>query len=150
MNGFSQGSLTFCSQNYGAKKFDRIKKVVVISQISIIVIGGILSFLFLLFGKQLLGLYTTSDEVIQAGMVRCWIIFYNIFFMRNDGWHGKFHKRNRTFVNARHFIINRCVSFQNNMAFYSFSYSAISSACDYFYFISYKLDFDICGKSYFL
>ncbi len=79
MNGFSQGSLTFCSQNYGAKKFDRIKKVVVISQISIIVIGGILSFLFLLFGKQLLGLYTTSDEVIQAGMVRCWIIFTTYF-----------------------------------------------------------------------
>lgn len=79
MNGFSQGSLTFCSQNYGAKKFDRIKKVVVISQISIIVIGGILSFLFLLFGKQLLGLYTTSDEVMQAGMVRCWIIFTTYF-----------------------------------------------------------------------
>ena len=36
MNGFSQGSLTFCSQNLGAKKIERIKKVVIISQFSIL------------------------------------------------------------------------------------------------------------------
>ena len=31
MNGFSQGSLTFVSQNLGAQKYDRIKKSVGIS-----------------------------------------------------------------------------------------------------------------------
>lgn len=75
MNGFSQGALTFCSQNMGAKKTDRIKKVVVISQLSIFVIGAILGALFLLFGTSLLGIYTKSDEVIKCGMTRLWIIF---------------------------------------------------------------------------
>ena len=75
MNGFSQGSLTFCSQNFGAKKFNRIKKIVKISQISVIVIGAVLGFLFLMFGNQLLSLYTTSQKVIEAGMIRCWVIF---------------------------------------------------------------------------
>jgi len=75
MNGFSQGSLTFCSQNLGAGKVDRIRKVVWISQASILVIGAVLSAIFLFFGPQLLGIYSTSEEVIKAGMSRLWIIF---------------------------------------------------------------------------
>lgn len=75
MNGFSQGSLTFCSQNLGAGKVDRIRKVVWISQVSIIVIGALLSGIFLLFGPVFLGIFTKSDEVVQAGMKRLWIIF---------------------------------------------------------------------------
>jgi putative MATE family efflux protein len=75
MNGFSQGSLTFCSQNLGAGKTDRIRKVVWISQASIVVIGAILSGIFLLLGPQLLGIFTKSDDVVQAGMKRLWIIF---------------------------------------------------------------------------
>jgi len=75
MNGFSQGALTFCSQNMGARKIDRIKKIVWISQLSIFVLGSVMSALFLLFGNQLLGMYTKNPEVIKAGMSRCWVIF---------------------------------------------------------------------------
>lgn len=75
MNGFSQGALTFCSQNMGARKIDRIKKIVWISQLSIIVLGASMSGLFLLFGHQLLGIYTKSPEVIEAGLLRCKVIF---------------------------------------------------------------------------
>lgn len=75
MNGFSQGSLTFCSQNMGARKTDRIRKVVWISQLCIVVIGAVLSSIFLFFGRQLLGIYSTSSHVIDAGMVRLWVIF---------------------------------------------------------------------------
>ena len=39
MNGFSQGALTFCSQNMGAGKPERIKKLVWISQLSIVLIS---------------------------------------------------------------------------------------------------------------
>lgn len=74
MNGFSQGSLTFCSQNMGAGKTDRIRRVVWISQASIIVIGAVLSALFLFFGPNLIGIFSKSDEVVQAGMIRLWII----------------------------------------------------------------------------
>lgn len=75
MNGFSQGSLTFCSQNMGARKTERIRRVVWISQASIIVIGAALGALFLLFGPNLLGIFTKNEEVVQAGMKRLWIIF---------------------------------------------------------------------------
>lgn len=75
MNGLSQGTLTFCSQNMGAGKKDRIKKVVFTSQISVFTVGLILGGLFLLFGRSLIGIYTTNPDVIEVGMQRCWIIF---------------------------------------------------------------------------
>ena len=75
MNGFSQGALTFCSQNLGARKIDRIRKSVWVSQFSIIVIGAVLSAIFLLFRRQLIGIYTWSPEVVDAAMIRCWVIF---------------------------------------------------------------------------
>lgn len=75
MNGFAQGTLTFCSQNMGAKKPERIKRVVWISQGCIIIIGTLLSTLFLLFRFQLLGIFSKDEEVIAAGIRRFWIIF---------------------------------------------------------------------------
>lgn len=79
MNGFSQGALTFCSQNMGAGKTDRIRRVVWISQFSIIVIGAVLSAVFLFFGRVLLGIFSKSEEVINAGMIRMWIILTTYF-----------------------------------------------------------------------
>lgn len=75
MNGFSQGALTFCSQNLGAGKIDRIRKTVWISQLSIIVIGAALSAVFLGFGRALLGIYTKNPLVVEAGMHRMRVIF---------------------------------------------------------------------------
>ena len=75
MNGFSQGSLTFCSQNMGAGRTDRIKRIVWLSQGCIIVIGAVLGAIFLYFGDELLGIFSPNPEVIKAGMGRLWIIF---------------------------------------------------------------------------
>ena len=74
MNGFSQGSLTFCSQNMGAGKIGRIKKVVYVSQACIFIIGAILGGIFLLLRKQLNGFFSNSPEVIEAGVKRFWVI----------------------------------------------------------------------------
>lgn len=74
MNGFSQGTLTFCSQNLGAGKTDRIKKVVLVSQVCIAIIGAFLGGIFLLFRNQLIGIFSSSPEVIQAGVRRFWVI----------------------------------------------------------------------------
>ena len=79
MNGFSQGSLTFCSQNMGAGKKERIRRVVWISQFSIIVIGAVLGAIFLLLGPNLIGIFSKNPEVITAGMGRLWIIFTTYF-----------------------------------------------------------------------
>ena len=74
MNGFSQGTLTFCSQNMGAGKTDRIKRVVLVSQACIIVIGAVLGGLFLLFRNQLVGIFSSSPDVVAAGVRRFWVI----------------------------------------------------------------------------
>lgn len=70
MNGFAQGTLTFVSQNLGAKKFERISKVVFVSLCSVLLIGSGLMFIVLGVGQNLLGFYTTSEDVVQSGMVR--------------------------------------------------------------------------------
>ena len=74
MNGFAQGTLTFTSQNAGACKYNRVKKVVIYSEIIVMIVGLVLGNLVYLFGNTLLGLYTDSPEVIQAGLVRLSII----------------------------------------------------------------------------
>jgi len=74
MNGFSQGALTFCSQNMGAREHKRIKKAVFESQIIVFFIGALLSFIFYIFLDSLLGFYTTSPEVVLAGKKRLIII----------------------------------------------------------------------------
>ena len=74
MNGFSQGALTFCSQNLGANKIDRIKRTVWVSQLCIIVIGAVMGAFFLIFGRNLLGIYTENPDVVEAGMSRLWVI----------------------------------------------------------------------------
>lgn len=79
MNGFSQGALTFTSQNLGAGKKERIKKVVIISQLSIVVIGLVLGWLGILFDNQLLSVYTKSPNVIEAGKSRMIVIFSTYF-----------------------------------------------------------------------
>ena len=74
MNGFAQGTLTFTSQNAGAKKYERVKKVVIASEIIVMIIGLILGNFMYLFGKPLLGIYTKSPIVIEAGLERLSII----------------------------------------------------------------------------
>ena len=74
MNGFSQGSLTFVSQNLGAQKYDRIKKSVGISLLCILIVGLLLGNIIVLFGELLLQLYSKSLIVIDYGMNRLKII----------------------------------------------------------------------------
>ena len=77
MNGVSQGALTFCSQNLGAAKYDRIKKSVWVALFFVTGVGLIMGGLAAFFAPQLLGIYTNSAEVIKAGQTRVWIICYS-------------------------------------------------------------------------
>ena len=74
MNGFSQGALTFTSQNMGARKKDRIKKSLFISLLTVIVVGEGLGNLVVLFADQILGIYSKNPLVIQAGIRRITIV----------------------------------------------------------------------------
>ena len=70
MNSFYQATLSFTSQNFGAEKYDRIGKILLRGELCVTAVGLILGNLAVLFGEQLLSIYSDSPDVIAAGMVR--------------------------------------------------------------------------------
>lgn len=75
MNAFHQTALNFAGQNTGAKKFDRVSKIMWISLGCTTVLGLIMGILTYVFARPLLGIYITdSAEAIELGVVRLlWI-----------------------------------------------------------------------------
>lgn len=61
-NSFHQAALTFTGQNYGAKKYDRLKRVMIYSLIQVIIFGVAVAQLELLFNTQLSSLYIAADD----------------------------------------------------------------------------------------
>ena len=70
MNAFSQGALTFTSQNIGAAKYSRINRIALISCSCAAAAGLILGNLAYLFGDVLLGIYDPRPEIIPPGLTR--------------------------------------------------------------------------------
>lgn len=70
MNSFHQTSMNFTSQNYGAGKVDRIKKVMILALVFDFIAGLILGNAVYLFGDRLLGIYLDDARSIEYGMVR--------------------------------------------------------------------------------
>lgn len=80
MNSFYQSAISFTSQNYGAKRYDRLTKILACALGCVVVTGLVLGYSGLLFGKELLGLYTSGADTIEAGLVRMKVIF-SIYFL---------------------------------------------------------------------
>jgi len=74
MNAFHQAAVSFTSQNIGARKQDRVNKILYISLMYVIIVGLFFAFLFLTFGENLIGFYSKSPEVISEGVKRLTII----------------------------------------------------------------------------
>ena len=74
MNAMYQATISFVSQNYGAGNYHRIRKIVVRAQCCVLVVGLILGNAATLGGRVLLSIYTTSPQVIEAGLVRMGIV----------------------------------------------------------------------------
>lgn len=70
MNAVSQTAVTFTSQNFGAGDKARIRKVMLLCNAMVIVIGLIAGESAYLFGIPLLHIYTESEAVAAAGIVR--------------------------------------------------------------------------------
>lgn len=79
MNAFYQATITFTSQNVGAKRIKRVDKVLTRGEICVIGVGVIMGILFVGFGENLLGIYSSSPAVIAAGMERLRIIGLTYF-----------------------------------------------------------------------
>lgn len=74
MNTFYQAAISFTGQNVGAKKYRRIPRILLCSQGCVIVTGLVLGWSAYFFGRPLLSIYSSSADVIDAGMVRVGII----------------------------------------------------------------------------
>ncbi|MBQ9089150.1 MAG: MATE family efflux transporter [Lentisphaeria bacterium] len=76
---FFHTSLNFTGQNYGAKKYHRIVRSILLSMLCTAACGVIVGGTGLILGKQLLGIYTTDAEVISWGMFRLKIMLSTYF-----------------------------------------------------------------------
>ena len=74
MNSFHQATLSFMSQNYGAGKYERLKTITLTGLLCVSVTGLVLGNLEYFLGNTLLGIYTSSKSVVDAGLIRMSII----------------------------------------------------------------------------
>ncbi len=80
MNSYSQTSLNFTSQNYGAGKLDRIRRIMWICLIAVFCTGACLGLTALFFGEPILSIYLhNSQESIKYGMIRMTYIMIPYF-----------------------------------------------------------------------
>ena len=70
MNAFYQACISFVSANVGARKNDRINKILVRAEICVIVTGMLLGGYAYLDAHRLISLYTNSEAVVAAGKIR--------------------------------------------------------------------------------
>lgn len=69
-----QAATTAVSQNVGAQEYERSRSVARMSMGIVVVLTGILSLIVIRFHEQVLGLYTSSAEEMQAAVTRMMIV----------------------------------------------------------------------------
>ena len=79
MNAVAQACIAFVSANYGASKWNNIKKVVLYSAIYVCIFGISVGGLATVLAKPLLSIYVSQPEAIDAGYSRMLIICLTYF-----------------------------------------------------------------------
>ncbi|MBO5382825.1 MAG: MATE family efflux transporter [Ruminococcus sp.] len=74
MNSFSQGALTFMSQNIGGGKYSRINKITFITCACAAVTGIVLGNAAYLLAEPLISIYDSRSAVIDAGIIRMGLV----------------------------------------------------------------------------
>lgn len=74
MNAFHQTAISFTGQNYGARNYKRIGRILLICQLLVIAVGLLFGNAAYLLGDKLLLLYSSEPEVITYGLLRMSII----------------------------------------------------------------------------
>ncbi|MGN0477998.1 MAG: MATE family efflux transporter, partial [Hominenteromicrobium sp.] len=70
MNSFHQTALSFTGQNMGARKYERVGKIMRTCVLCVTVVGVVMGGGAYLFGANLLSIYTSDPEVVQFGLER--------------------------------------------------------------------------------
>ena len=79
MNSIHQAAVTFASQNYGAKQYRRVERVMWTCLGTVALVGLSLGMLVFAFGAPLLSIYNADPEVIAYGLKRMQIILPTYF-----------------------------------------------------------------------
>ncbi len=74
MNAMHQTAVSFTSQNFGGKQYDRINKVLVECLVIVTLIGVVMGNSVFFFGRQILGIYSSDVEVVEYGILRLSVI----------------------------------------------------------------------------
>ncbi len=110
ISAFVQSAVTFTSQNFGAAKFDRCRKVFRICMLSGTAVSMIIVFLLVTFRYLVIGLFTTDPAVIEFAMVRimnAFILHYLIASYEISG--GCLRGMNYSMIPALISILGTCV-----------------------------------------
>ncbi len=71
MNAFNQCAMNFVGQNYGARRYDRVKKVARLCVLDVVLTGLLVGWTVYALGRPLLGIYITDSEAaIAYGLIR--------------------------------------------------------------------------------
>lgn len=79
MNAYYNAAISFTGQNMGAKKYNRIDTIAKVCTVLIFSTWIILGGAIVIFGKQLLGIFTSDPEVIKLGILRIKIMMVAYF-----------------------------------------------------------------------
>ncbi len=74
---FYHASLVFVSQNFGAKKFDRIKKTISVCFVYILAVWALQSVMTFFFGEKLIRIYTDDAASIEMGLRKFSVVGYS-------------------------------------------------------------------------
>lgn len=74
LSAFSQSAISFISQNYGAKNFDRIKKTIYSSLLLVVAFGISVGVILLAIAKPFINLTLSGQEAREAAMLRAEIM----------------------------------------------------------------------------
>ena len=69
MNAFSQAAMTFTAQNYGAKKYKRLNRIVLFATLSVTAVGILISQTEIFFGRDLALLYIESADPNKEAVI---------------------------------------------------------------------------------
>ena len=79
--GLASAVATFVGQNYGAKNYDRIAKTYKIVLSNILILGGIITVIFVFFPRPLYGIFFKDEKMITLGISYLSIVGFSQLFM---------------------------------------------------------------------
>ena len=108
--GMHQTMVAFVGQNFGAKKYDRLKKVIKLCLSYTCIVIFIMSSIMWIFGDALLNIFSTEPEVKSWGMLRIGITFSTYFLLgAMEGYSGALRGLGHSLFSAISSISGACI-----------------------------------------